>query len=237
MEPKFIPMTAIQLLSKNKYLKIPLFYSGTGGGSDWRQHLQPCEWIKSDGTAAILLNYIANTNTEIYCKSTNYGTKKNVGMFGSRIAYLNKQFCFVINNQDKYVALVNNESEQMNYTKSDNLYLIYKASGIATINNVNRKCPTYSDINDLRYCVFSLNEDGNILNAWDGNYTEFYIVENEEKVVNLINCYVIDGKTYPNDRGEEMSPGTVGMYDTINNVFYTNAKESGQFTHGNDIEI
>lgn len=219
----------------NKYLKVPLLFSGGGGGSLLPPELQACEWIKSDGTAAILLNYIANANTEIYCKSTDYGTKNNVAMFGSRKSYLDQQFCFVINNLNKYVALVNNDSTQMDYTKSDNLYLIFKASGLATINVTNRTFPAYSNINDLRFCVFSQNENDNILGAWDGNYTEFYIVENENKVVNLINCYIKDGQTYPNDRGEEMEAGTTGMFDTINNVFYTKAQASGQFSHGNDI--
>ena len=230
-------MKDIKLLSKNKYLKVPLLFSGGGGGSLLPPELQACEWIKSDGTAAILLDYIANANTEIYCKSTDYGTKNNVAMFGSRESFLNKQFVFVINNQNKYVALVNNDSTQMNYKKSDNLYLIFKASGIATINDTNRTFSSYSNINDLKYCVFSQNENGDILSAWDGNYTEFYIVENEEKVVNLINCYIKDGQTYQNDRGEEMAAGTSGMYDTINKVFYTNAQVSGEFSHGADINI
>ena len=211
--------------------------AGNGGVPEWRQHLQPCEWLKSDGTAAILLNYIANTNTEIYCKSTDYGTKNNIAMFGSRKSYLDKQFVFVISVQDKYIVLVNDDSKQMNYTKSDNLYLILKASGIATINVTNRPFPSYSNINDLRFCVFSQNENNNILSAWDGNFTEFYIVENGNKVVNLINCYIKDGQTYTNDRGEKMEAGTAGMYDTINHVFYTNAQASGQFSHGGDIEI
>lgn len=220
----------------NKYLKVPLLFSG-GGGSVLPPELQACEFIKSDGTAAIILNYIANSNTEIYCKSTDCGTKNNVAMFGSRKSYLVKQFSFVINNQNKYVALVNDDQIQMDYTKSDDLYLIFKASGLATINVTNRTFPSYSNINDLRFCVFSQNENDNVLSAWDGNYTEFYVVENEKKVVNLINCYIKDGHTYPNDRCEEMAAGTAGMFDTINNVFYTNAQASGQFTHGEPINI
>lgn len=228
-------MTAIKLLSKNKYLKVPLLFTGGGGGSDWRQHLQPCDWLKGDGNCCILLDYIANENTEIYCKSSDCGTINNIAMFGSRVEYMDKQFCFIINNLNNYVVLVNNEvSTQIDIKKTNNVEIYFRGNGSGIINGQTITYNTYTNKNELNYAIFTQNQNGTLLSGFDGNIEKFNINENGLSYFILQPCYVLD--EYVDIKGNNCGSGVPGMVNVLNGVFYTN-DGPGNFTHGTDINI
>ena len=209
----------------------------TESGSILPSELQACEWLKSDGNAAILLDYIANENTEIYCKSSDCGTINNIAMFGSRVAYMDKQFCFVINNLNKYVVLVNSEgTTQTNIGKQNNVEIYFRGNGTGTINIQTITYTTYTNKNGLKYAIFTQNQNGTLGSGFNGNIEKFNINENGVEFFKLQPCYVKSGQSYTDNKGNVCTAGTCGMYDIVNQIFYTN-DGSGTFSKGADINI
>lgn len=199
--------------------------------------LQGCEWLKGDGYCGILLDYIANENTEIYCKSSNCGTINNIAMFGSRVAYKDKQFCFVINNLNKYAILVNNQdTTQTNIEKTNNVEIYFRGNGTGTINGQTITYHTYTSKNGLKYALFTQNQNGTLLSGFNGNIEQYVINENGVALLNLYPSYVKSGQNYTDNKGNICPAGTCGMYDIVNNVFYTN-DGTGTFSKGGDINI
>lgn len=58
----------------------------------------------------------------------------------------------------------------------------------------------------------------------------------ETNLFNLISCYIKSGKTFTDKKGNVCGAGTCGMYDIVNQVFYTN-DGTGTFSKGGDINI
>ena len=52
----------------------------------------------------------------------------------------------------------------------------------------------------------------------------------------MYSCYIKSGQTYTDNKGNICPAGTCGMYDVVNNVFYTN-DGTGTFSKGADIII
>lgn len=218
-------------------LRRRLQMAGTGGGvPEWRQHLQPCEYLETDGNCHIIINSNINEITDIHLKgksinsSSSYifgANKKNsannditVGIFTlysvyRLVPYTLKGFAEVVN-----VSVGNFDINWSIVDKS------------ITINNITK---TYTRGKDDLNCDFALfgkiNHNDNTINyAPSGTQIQIF----ETNLFNLLSVYVID--EYTDNKGNSCSSGVAGMVDTLTGVFYTN-DGSGNFMHGADIEI
>lgn len=82
------------------------------------------------------------------------------------------------------------------------------------------------------FAIIVLGNPSNFLPANSGSKI-WYIETNTFK---LYPCYVKAGQTFTDNKGNVCSAGTCGMYDVVNQVFYTN-DGTGTFLHGADINI
>lgn len=229
-------MKDIKLLSKNKYLKVPLLYSGGGGGSDWREHLQPCEWLETDGNCYIELPYQVNS-IDYFKINYKYNNNTNTPIFGCYIG--NPKYHFftqqILENQlytRLFISSINYQHVE-NFVSGTDIKLIFdKNARKYNINGIDFNV-NYSYPLDLNYnlYLFGLIHDNNVI--YPAN-SDLIIYNCETNLFNLISCYVID--KYTDNKGNLCSAGVPGMVDVSTGIFYTN-DGSGQFAHGGDIEI
>lgn len=207
--------------------KIPTIL-GAGGGSvpEWRQHLQPCEWIMADSNSYIKTNYILKDvtyiNTEYIFDSS--VTIANSSVFGStKSPYLmikndnSTQFGIFCNN-----GIAFNKSNDLQNTIYDNTGVYHNGNQI-----LNNTLPQNNT--DKLYLFCRLNNE--TINAAG---TNIKIKQFETNFFNLLSVYVID--EYTDNKGNNCSSGVAGMVDTLTGIFYTN-DGTGQFSHGADINI
>lgn len=207
--------------------KIPTIL-GAGGGNvpEWRQHLQPCEWIMADNNSYISTNYLLKDVTYINIKYIfdSTVTIANASVFGStKTPYLMIKndsstefgiFCNTGIDVDK-----SNDFQNTLFTDTG----VYH-NGSKIINN------TLPQNNTDQLYLFCRLNNGTINAAG----TNIKIKQFETNFFNLLSVYVID--EYTDNKGNECPAGIAGMFDIQNNIFYTN-DGGGQFSHGADINI
>ena len=226
----------------NKTYRVPLLYDGTGGGSLLPPELQACEYLETDGSAWIRTNLFFDSSSMNFYAKFDIPNGSSFGVFGARGTNTTDTFSSNIGNNQGCVfdcgRTQNNRIEVNNAYKN----LIYKYEDFTTqiINYNNDELLASQYIIETqrgnigrRLCIFACNTGGNISNIKSGlRCRQFYSLNN----INMINCYIIDNNTFIDNKGIECPAGTPGMYDTINNLFYTN-DGTGNFTHGPDINI
>lgn len=210
-------------------------------GSDipeWRKHLQPCEWIESDRDSAISIDYIAGDDTVIETHIQVTESIVNVAIFGSRMAYRDKMFEFLINSVNHYNYLLNNQVTQGDTGITPGDDFIKFGNGKLSINGIEFSIPDYTSRNKLKLALFSCSE-GNSDTFFSPCFVGrmfFYNIYDSGHIlkIKLLPVYVID--EYTDNKGIVCGEGVPGMIDTLTGVFYTN-DGGGQFSHGGDIEI
>ena len=206
----------------NKYLKVPLLFSGGGGNvPEWRRHLQPCEYIKSTGSSNILTNFDIKDINELEIKFYLNDTNSNYIFRNS-----NNTIRFdIYQNNGKYNfrAFCQNVITSAFSSFYANIDLLFKWK------KEEKHCWFNGEQNYINnnYQTFSQN-----LHFYMQNNCIFYY--SNSNLYNLVSCYVIDN--YMDNKGNLCSSGVAGMVDTLTGVFYTN-DGSGQFSHGEPIEI
>lgn len=210
-------MKDIKLLSKNKYLKVPLLFTGGGGGSDWRQHLQPCEYLHADNDSYIQFDADLNNITYIKCKANSGIADKFIFQsHGENNAWLD----FLSSSNTYAFRPYNRQASLLNFNKGQNI----------TINfDIPNKTLYYSNYTLTFTQTYIINN--NYIRLFDDDVYIYFI---ECNIFNLIPCYVID--EYTDNKGNLCSSGVPGMVDTLTGVFYSN-DGNGQFSNGGDIEI
>lgn len=210
----------------------------SGDVPEWRRHLQPCEYIKPNSVYPYIdSGYVANNNTVIYCK-----TRKCVSgdymIFGSGVAYKNKQFAFQCRTK-QYGYEINNTSfiaTGIYAIENENFDEIFFGKNIVKVNDIIiTNSLTYTNQNDYGLYIFNTIRGGTNANiGYQGEMQIFKIIENNEIIKNLLSCYVID--EYTDNKGNFCSADVPGMVDVLSGAFYTN-DGSGQFSHGADINL
>lgn len=235
-------MTAIKLLSKNKYLKFPLLFTGGGGGSLLPPELQACEYLQTDGSAFIILNVKCNDITDLtcICLQNNASTSVNDTYIfgkGSTSGY-NKQFSLGSEDGNYRFYAFSNKSNRTTSTQSieNELTFIFNKSQKKAIFNNEEKAISYEIVyvgeNDKLY-IFGANINGVMhVNQNNLQIKELY----QDGLFYVVSCYIKDGQTYIDNKGVECIAGKPGLYDITNEIFYTN-DGIGEFTHGADIKI
>lgn len=245
MAQKFIPMTDIKLLSKNKYLKVPLFYSGTGGNvPPWRQHLQPCEYLETDGDCWINLQLEDNFSlNNFYCKikihSEHNGNSQ--GYYGWRFGPINRQFALmeygysyvnkgVLFGSNSHEFRINNADIIIEHN-NNNVKIVDFDNNILSNYNFNE---SNSIIDNVALFAFFMNPNTISNKMIIGGRMYEFILKSTNVNKNIIAAYVID--EYTDNKLNICYAGVAGMVDVETGIFYTN-DGTGNFSHGADIEI
>lgn len=189
---------------------------GSGGGGILPSEYQQVEYLESTGTQYIDTGiYLTNTDIikcifEIVEVSGALG-----GIYGAFDT--NKYYQLVIRNPIQ--LRVGTTANQVGSTNviTNQIYETIAQNGIYTQNNIDYIFTSSEAFTLSQSCyVFARNNNGQVLNT----FSKIYSFEIVNKCI-FIPCY----------RKSDTEPG---MYDTVNNVFYTNAG-TGSFIVGNDV--
>ena len=229
---------------------------GVSGGyvPEWRKHLQPCEYLETDGNSWIQLDYYCGSNIAIQITVKDFATLEGA-IFGNQS---DNAYCIFKPAEITTIRCDYNGLGPVSVIVGNNVTftILYNI-----IESTKHKVNVYKNRN-LTELVGSANLNGNtfqarknivFFNAYKGNNANTLDrpMGNGEKICNDIHvyyndtletlhryytCYVKMGQTYTDNKGNVCPAGTPGMYDVVNNTFYTN-DGSGQFTHGEDINL
>lgn len=198
--------------------------------------LQACEYLQTDGNSYIKLNYWANNITNLYIKTSNNGNITGTTIFGASPSSLNNL---------RLVRSINGNYSATFYSNTDTNYesnLVYGNLLEFYFDKINKYCEfnsehinitnTYSTTGNAQIYLFGATVNGTFYK--NNTQAKIYkvIVSNND----IYPCYVKSGQTYTDNKGNVCSAGTCGMYDVVNNVFYTN-DGTGTFSKGADINI
>lgn len=186
---------------------------------------QEVEYIESTGTQYIDTG-ITNEKLDIDCKikPTNSDTATYGFAFGYRTDSGVNHFLCPIKNASSYIFQYGNSTNGVQVGSSyNNVYTLFTNGNKITLNGTTTTVNEYTFTKYGNIYLFALNQDG-LLQTRPQNKTQIYyfrMYQNGKLVRNFIPCYRrIDGE--------------IGMYDTINDVFYFN-QGTGNFTKGADV--
>lgn len=175
-------------------------------------------YIQSSGTQYIDTGFIPNQDTRVVMETEFTIQGSNQFLYGSRAGEKSRSFCFNCYNT-KYRAHYNTSWLDYDTTVSYNEpFVIDHDKSVTTLNGEHIVTNTYAAFTcPYSLVLFAKNDGGTV-----GTFAK----------AKLYSCKVYDNSTLVRDFVPAMnSDGTVGLYDTINDVFYTNAG-SGTFTAG-----
>lgn len=211
-----------------------LYYTTWGDGgtptpSILPKELQACEYLETDGNCYIILPY---TNTTANNVKVKIGCDKdNSVIFGARFAanqqnyyiqnYLNYKRIGFGSNANNY----NTTEKNFIFERNGSDLYIRKFDG-TIIHHISDYSTFAGNINMIAFGVAL----PTIATAQSG--TKIYTYEINGNI--SVACYVKSGKTYIDNKSTNCPAGTPGMYDVVNNIFYTN-DGTGAFTVGPDI--
>ena len=181
---------------------------------------QEVEYIESTGTQYIDTGIIASDTTGVYAKLSSLDATSDIVYFGSRkfsrfwlASWSNR--LYLLRNDTNYIVQTFNSNEtftiKINYF-NDRQY-VYNDSVLAS------NIETLDDIPYSMY-IFGGNNVGGAVNLSSIRVYDFIVTENNDVIAKYVPCYRI-------------SDGEIGLYDIINDQFYTN-KGTGTFNKGAD---
>lgn len=203
------------------------------------KELQACEYLESSGTQYIILNndIIVNNFESFEIKTqVNYSTLGGTTVFGSRETY----------NGNSLQLYAGNNNYQLRYFTQNTTptfdLRVPSGSILEMSYDFNTKTVIGNGISQIYNFVVQRNITKPLMLFGFLNINTPSILSNgkifyfRSNLFNLISCYVKSGKTFVDNKGNACQAGTPGMFDIVNNVFYTN-DGTGAFTVGPDIII
>ena len=220
--------------------RIPTILGGSGGGSLLPPELQACEYIEGDGHCHIIIydKPLFPTNWGIKFKFLELPISGTHWILGSSSGNSNKNG--LAYNQSLNTLCFEYSNTQTNYTINAhrefvvNMYNDWSGTIKDFDNNVlnTHTFSHFSYVTAYNWCLLGRNNSGTISEY--PKPIQIYLSNTDN--VNLLACYIKIGNEYIDQHGTNCPAGTPGMYDIINNVFYTN-DGTGNFTPGPDIII
>lgn len=201
------------LKSKIKYTQLPSEY-------------QEVEYIESSGTQYIDSSYMPNQDTIVNCHINLVSYNGNDVFFGQRVAYMDKQYEVVAFNTE-YAPQLRYDNQTTGAISGSTLsigdhYIETSKNGLFIDNNrVGNTLNAATFTCQYSIYLFARNNAGTASSFSNIKLYSLEISENNTLIRNFVPCYRI-------------SDGEVGLYDTVNGLFYTNAG-TGVFTKGADI--
>ena len=192
--------------------------------SRWQDFYQRVEYIESSGTQYVDTGFAPSYNTEVvatFVKTTNAGV--NQAIFGGQTGSSNR-FMFAISNQEKIAwQFGSNDTGHLNTIDANTKYVIKNVGGSLYLDGtLIYTADTQSFVGTYNAYLFARNQIG---------------TTNNYAYIKLYSCKIYDNGTLIRDfipvyRKSDM---TIGLYDTVNGKFYTNAG-TGTFLKGSDIQ-
>lgn len=186
------------------------------------------EYLSSPNTPYIDTGFIPNSNTKIDCSMAWYTVATNNFAFGSGISYNNSNielYSYGGSFETHYAgnAVIGSYASGyfFRYIQDKGLITVYNENG--TLNSTaNFGTKTFNCPYNLY--IFALNR-GSILNcSYKQSCKYFKIYDNDQLVRDFVPC-------------QRIEDGELGLYDKVNNQFYTNATSVGSFSGGDFISI
>ena len=179
------------------------------------------QYIQSSGTQYINTGFKPNNNTTVQCVFELLESGRAYGVFGSRTAFKNTAFNFF--------AYASNKDMQDEYGYDSNvpmvsslaLYEIDKNKNFTTINGVDHTFSSITFQSNYEMYIFAVNTSGS------PNTTV-----NQLGSLRIYSCKIYDNDNLIRDFVPcKTLTGTVGLYDIVNQAFYTNVG-TGSFIAG-----
>ena len=191
------------------------------------------EYIESTGIQYIDTKYLANQDTVI---ETKYSFTKNLSgfLYGTRQDLSSNFYCFLYKEDYKGIRFdYNYERSNCFNSEVNTAHIVKQDKNKYYIDNIYTGEFSYSNFTSTcNMFLFAGNTNGYIDSKSFARLYYCKIWDASELVRNFVPCYsttkVIDVN------GKECPSGTVGLYDMVNNDFYTN-QGIGQFVKGKDI--
>lgn len=225
----------------------------TESGSILPSALQACEYLETDGNCYIQTAIMPNRFLETIIKIENFQQSEN-WFIGSRYSNIAKMYAIFVPSNLGYLRCdynnINSSNTMFSISTTLQQLIVHfnywdnsqkKVSVLDFDGNIlqsknldniafggAKEIPIfagYANPSDLRQAL----PGTRIYNV------EFVLHDNNENY-NLVSCYVKSGKTFIDNKGITCQAGTPGMYDVVNNIFYTN-DGAGTFSKGADINI
>ena len=192
------------------------FYGNVGGGSlpDGYTEL---EYIQSSGTQWIKTGVIPTINTRYYAEFEIVSIDGSKGIIG----VVDNNCCIWYDKTSLYGAFtIGYDVYASESVSNGKKYVCELKNGSFVVNGVTYSIPSVSSWDNQKEAfIFDLN--------YNGSYGK--------SSIKVYRCIIYDGAAKIRDYvPAKNSSGTIGLYDTVNGAFYTNAG-SGTFTAGADI--
>ena len=186
---------------------------------------QEVEYIIAKGKQYIKTGFTANQDTSIEMKITTTTLNANAAFYCSRKTLSNNTFaCFRMNGQLRH-DYGKTQSDTSYNIQVNTPYKIYSNKNKLYINDSLIHTSAYTNFQspyDMLLLASQDNSENAGANYWNGNLYYCKIWDNNTLIRDFIPCY-------------RKSDNVVGMYDIINNLFYTN-KGTGSFIAGPDVK-
>lgn len=169
------------------------------------------EYLRADGNQCIDIGFVPNQNTRIVAKFRDGGSSVAGFIFGAETSWLSKAF-------SAHTGTVCYNTTRYDYTKSTNIRTIDLNKNVLSIDGEVVNTFTYASFNSgLTLSLFAAHRSGGYEEKLKGDILECQVYDNGTLVRNLKACMKSDG--------------TLGYYDKVNGVLYTNLG-TGSFTFG-----
>ena len=217
-------------INDSVYNKMSIIPKGACEQDSLPSEYQAVEYIESSGTQYIDTNYVPNQNTKVSVDFQNVVSNENFTILGARntpnaprkgimvgVGVSYTKFVSMFGDVSENIQLSDNNLNKNNVEVSKNGYY-FNGNLITTPSQDNWT------INQAIYLFAMHQGDGTSITLFAK--TKMYackIWESNVLVRNFIPCY-------------RKSDNVIGLYDLVNNVFYTNAG-TGTFNKGNDVSI
>lgn len=178
------------------------------------------QYIQSSGTQYIDTEYKPNNNTRVQCRFELLESGRAYGIFGSRIAYQNTAFDLFANGQNSSKYFQDDYGSNVNAPMASTLgiYEIDKNKNVTNINGNIYTFPSSTFQSNYNMYILGINTAGS--------------TNNQLGSLKIYSCQIYDNGTLIRDFVPcKTVEGTVGLYDIVNQVFYTNAG-TGSFIAG-----
>lgn len=178
------------------------------------------QYIQSSGTQYIDTGYKPNNNTRVQCKFELLESGRAYGIFGSRIAYQNTAFDLFAYGQNSNKDFQDDYGSNSNAPMASTLgiYEIDKNKNVTNINGNIYTFPLSTFQSSYNMYILGINTAGSTNNQLGSlKIYSCQIYDNDILIRDFVPCKSVEG--------------TVGLYDVVNQTFYTNAG-TGSFIAG-----
>lgn len=182
---------------------------------------QEVEYIESSGTQYINTGFIPNQDTRVTMSGMLLTHSANASLFGTRYSASARQFTMTWEDaNNRFLSRFGNNDVQIPFTEGTVFY-VDKNKNITIVNSVE-----YTNTDNEFTCstalyLFATNNNGSLMHYGKLKLYSCKIYDNGTLVRDFVPCY-------------RLADNVVGLYDTLNNLFYTNAG-TGTFLMGTEV--